>query len=219
MLKSFFASTAIALSVSLAPISVFAESEPIHPETISAEKLALIDELRVLTKRDENATQVLDIMMSQMQEQASVMSQGLFGEDADPAMTAVFDETFARIMDRMYTLMQEKIDFVAVQQEIDLKLYDEYFSEPELADLIAFYKTPTGQKTAEIYPQLTQRSMQLFGEEVTPTMIEIQQQVLMEEFAEFGFIQGGSAPQNLEEDGMTESETEATDTGSDESAM
>ena len=66
MLKSFLATTAIALTLSLSPVRAFAESEPIHVETISPEKLALIDELRVLTNSDENSTQMLDIMMNQM---------------------------------------------------------------------------------------------------------------------------------------------------------
>jgi hypothetical protein len=184
MLKSFLSTAAIALSLSLSPAIVLAELEP-EPQitTISEEKLALIEELRVITKRDENATQVLDLMIGQMQEQAKVMSESLFGEDADPALSEVFNETFTRITDRMYELMQEQVDFAAVQKDIDLQLYDEYFDAAELQDLIDFYKTPTGQKTAAIMPQLTQRSMELFGQRVTPTMIEIQQQVLMEEFA------------------------------------
>ena len=197
MLKSFLATTAIALTLSLSPVRAFAETEPIHDETISPEKLALIDELRILTNSDENATQILDIMMNQMKDQGEAMSQGIFGEDADPTTIAVFDETFNRILDRMYNLMQEEIDFVAVQKEIDIRLYDEYFSEAELEDIIDFYETPTGKKTAQIYPQLTQRSMELFSEEVTPTMVQIQQQVMMEEFASFG---GGVFPEAAPEE-------------------
>lgn len=183
MLKSFLSTAAIALSLSLSPAIVFAELEP-EPQVavMSEEKLALIEELWIATKGEENATQVLDLMMSQMQEQARIMSKSLFGEDAAPEISMVFNETFTRITDRMYSLMQEQIDFVAVQKDIDLQLYDEYFNEAELQDLIDFYQTPTGQKTAEIFPQLTQRSMELFGQQVTPTMIEIQQQVFMEEF-------------------------------------
>ncbi|NJN71557.1 MAG: DUF2059 domain-containing protein [Limnothrix sp. RL_2_0] len=191
MLKSFLSTAAIALSLSLSPAIVFAELEP-EPQvtTMSEEKQALIEELRVITKRDENAIQVLDLMISQMQEQANVMSQSLFGDEATPELNEVFNETFTRITDRMYELMQEQIDFVALQRDIDLQLYDEYFNEAELQDLIDFYQTPTGQKTAEIFPQLTQRSMELFGQQVTPTMIEIQQQVLMEEFAfSFGILE------------------------------
>ncbi|MGB2925156.1 MAG: DUF2059 domain-containing protein [Limnothrix sp.] len=184
MLKSFFSTAAIALALSLSPTILFAQVEPApQSSTLSAEKSALIAELRTLTNSDQNATQVLNLMMTQMQEQGRVMSESLFGKGTDPELSEVFDETFTRITDRMYTLMEEQIDFVALQQEIDMKLYDEYFSEAELQDLIDFYKTPTGQKTAEIFPQLTKRSVELFSEQVTPAMVEIQQQVLMEEFA------------------------------------
>jgi hypothetical protein len=184
MLKTFLSASAIALTLSLSPAIVLAEpSLATQTATISPKKLALIEELRTLTKRDANATQILDLMISQIQAQADAMAQSLFGENADPAIIQTFNETFDRISERMYNLMQEQIDFVAIQQKIDQQLYDEYFTEAELQDLINFYSTPTGQKTAEIFPQLTQRSMELFSEEVTPTMIAIQEQVLTEEFA------------------------------------
>ncbi len=204
MLKSFLASTAIAFSLSLTPMSVVAETEP-----ISTEKMALINELRILTNSDENATQVLDIMIQQMQDQGDAMSQNLFGDGADPAITAAFDTTFSNVIDRMYTLMKEKIDFVEVQREVDTQLYNEYYTEAELADLITFYQTPTGQKTANILPQLTRRSMELVSDQITPTMIEIQQQVLMEELGNFGAMQDSSAPESWEEYEMQESEESA----------
>ena len=133
-------------------------------------------------------------MMNQMKDQGEAMSQGIFGENPDPATIEVFEATFNRILDRMYGLMLEEIDFETVQEEIEIQLYDEYYSEAELVDLIAFYNTPTGQKTAEIYPQLSQRSMELFSDEVMPSMIKIQQQVLMEEFSAFDVFDDGSVP-------------------------
>ena len=187
MLKSFFSTAAIALALSLNPVTVFAQTEAeTQATTLSTEKIALITELRTLTFRDENATQIMDLMIKQIQDQALSMGSGFFGEEADPEVTASINESVTRITTRMYELMNEKIDFVSLQREIDFKLYDEYFTEAELQDLIDFYKTTTGQKTAEIFPQLTQRSMELFSEQLTPAMLEITQQVIMEEFA-FGF--------------------------------
>ena len=45
-------------------------------------------------------------------------------------------------------------------------LYEEAFTEPEIRDMIAFYKTPTGQKTLAKMPVLLQQGMQI-GMEVT----------------------------------------------------
>ncbi|HYX23084.1 MAG TPA: DUF2059 domain-containing protein [Thermoanaerobaculia bacterium] len=45
-------------------------------------------------------------------------------------------------------------------------LYEAAFTEPEIRDLIAFYKTPTGQKALAKMPVLMQQGMQI-GMEVT----------------------------------------------------
>ncbi len=178
LIKSFWSPVAIALAISLNPGFVSAETEP-----PSETKTALINELRVLTFRDENATQMLDLMIQQIQDQSTSLGSGFFGEETDPEELALIQESVTRITDRLYTLMQEKIDFVALQREIDFMLYNEYFTEAELQDLIAFYKTPTGQKTAAIFPELTERSTALFSAQLTPAMMEITQQVMFEEFA------------------------------------
>ncbi|ANV84592.1 hypothetical protein AWQ21_09465 [Picosynechococcus sp. PCC 7003] len=178
LIKSFWSPVAIALAISLNLGFVSAETEP-----PSETKTALINELRVLTFRDENATQMLDLMIQQIQDQSTSLGSGFFGEETDPEELALIQESVTRITDRLYTLMQEKIDFVALQREIDFMLYNEYFTEAELQDLIAFYKTPTGQKTAAIFPELTERSTALFSAQLTPAMMEITQQVMFEEFA------------------------------------
>jgi uncharacterized protein len=45
-------------------------------------------------------------------------------------------------------------------------LYAEAFTEPEIRDMIAFYKTPTGQKALAKMPVLMQQGMQI-GMEIT----------------------------------------------------
>jgi hypothetical protein len=42
-----------------------------------------------------------------------------------------------------------------------VKLYTTNFSESELKDLVAFYKSPLGKKVLEKMPQLTQQSAQM----------------------------------------------------------
>jgi uncharacterized protein len=181
MLKSFRSlgsTVAIALTIALNPILTFAETEPPN-----ATKTALINELRTLTYRDEYATQALDLMIRQIQDQSTSMGSGFLGEETDPETLSAIQESVTRITDRLYALMQDRIDFVALQREIDFTLYNEYFTEAELEDLIAFYKTPTGQKSAMILPEMTERSMALVSEQLTPAMMEITQQVMFEEFA------------------------------------
>jgi uncharacterized protein len=57
------------------------------------------------------------------------------------------------------------------------KLYTTAFTEAELADIIAFYQTPTGQKTLAKMPALTQQSMVLAMSGVQANMPEFQRRV------------------------------------------
>jgi hypothetical protein len=41
------------------------------------------------------------------------------------------------------------------------QMYVESFSEPELRDLLAFYRTPTGKKALALMPEMSRRGMQL----------------------------------------------------------
>lgn len=38
-------------------------------------------------------------------------------------------------------------------------IYDRAYSDKEIDDLVAFYKSPTGQKSLKLVPQVTQESM------------------------------------------------------------
>lgn len=40
-----------------------------------------------------------------------------------------------------------------------IPIYDKYYTEDDIDQLIAFYKTPIGKKTVEVLPAITQESM------------------------------------------------------------
>ncbi|WP_407481721.1 DUF2059 domain-containing protein [Elizabethkingia meningoseptica] len=45
-------------------------------------------------------------------------------------------------------------------EELLIPVYSKYYTEKELDDVIAFYKTPTGQKVIKTMPEMTKESMQ-----------------------------------------------------------
>ena len=57
------------------------------------------------------------------------------------------------------------------------QIYAEAFTENELRDLIAFYKTPTGQKTLSLMPELTQKGAQLGVTEAQAHIPRLQQMI------------------------------------------
>ncbi len=62
-------------------------------------------------------------------------------------------------------------------------LYTESFTESELRDMTAFYKTPTGQKALALVPELMRRGAML-GEEVGKEHAQELQQMIRERAAE-----------------------------------
>ena len=56
-------------------------------------------------------------------------------------------------------------------------VYAEKFTEPELRELIAFYRTPAGRKLVEVTPELTQRGAQIGAEVAQRYMSELQEMI------------------------------------------
>ena len=56
-------------------------------------------------------------------------------------------------------------------------LYADTFTEPELRDMIAFYKTPTGKKVLAVTPDLTRRSAAMGADIAKAHMAELQDMV------------------------------------------
>ncbi|KUY17477.1 hypothetical protein BAZ12_00980 [Elizabethkingia miricola] len=55
---------------------------------------------------------------------------------------------------------KEATDSINEFEGLMIPTYSKYYTEKELDDMIAFYKTPTGKKMIEIMPDMTKESMQ-----------------------------------------------------------
>ncbi|QHL89090.1 DUF2059 domain-containing protein [Nibribacter ruber] len=62
----------------------------------------------------------------------------------------------------------------AIKEDM-VKLYMEEFTEKELKDMTAFFKTPTGKKLAAKQSTLTMRSAQLGQSKIQPHLMELEQ--------------------------------------------
>lgn len=108
------------------------------------------------------ARELLEVMeTSDLIDQMNPQLDALFNEmmpdhnlppDESELMDAFEEELKVAIYETVSWTRMEK-DFLA--------LYMNVFSESEIRELTAFYRTPLGQKTIEKMPQLTQESMQL----------------------------------------------------------
>lgn len=154
---------------------------------MSEEKRALITELATVTKIGEMATKSLDMMLDQFAFQApATLSQmvgdpgNLSGKDKEEFDKAV-QESSLRVLRRLRQLLPERINISSITEQVFFPIYDKYFTEQDLKDLIAFYKTPTGQKSIEVMPDVLRESLEKTAELMNSKMTELIRQVLEEE--------------------------------------
>ncbi len=126
----------------------------------------LIDQLITLTSSEQTQRRMVDTMLAQMQR--SVLARAGVGESSEDAK--FFFERFRKLVD-------ERIDFKQFVRELYLDVYTKYFTEDELAEIVARYRSPLGQKMLQLMPQIMADSMRLGEEKLAPTMNEILEQV------------------------------------------
>ena len=75
------------------------------------------------------------------------------------------EEIIAKFLTQLFSMesMREKM----------VEIYSEVFTEEEIKDMTAFYKSKTGQKTLEKMPEIMQRSMELTRERLGQNMDEL----------------------------------------------
>ena len=103
-------------------------------------------------------TQVKQLLSSNKQFEAAA-------KDLEPVI--------AEYQGKMFDLMRKALDWNDMKPKL-AALYNDMFTEEELAGIVAFYKTPVGQTLLKKMPELATRSMQLGQQQVQAIMPEIQ---------------------------------------------
>jgi uncharacterized protein len=157
-------------------------------QPIAAEKKALIEELLLITDTEKMTASVVDTMLTAMDKQYPLIVQEMTNElpELTPAQKQKLNaevRNFAWFAQTFRERIQQRVNFKEVVEKISFPLYDKYFNEAELKDLIAFYKSSTGKKTLSVMPSLLNDSMQKSGELLVPVLTNLVQEILQEEKA------------------------------------
>jgi hypothetical protein len=171
-------------------IVAVAGSRAFAQQRVAPEKEALIKELLEVTGSTKSFKDVTSAMMSFQQKEAENTISSMI--DDDKAFTAEEKtlmkqaalESLARMTKKLGDFFTNELDLAKLIDEIIVPLYDRNFSEAELRDLVAFYRTPTGQKTVSIMPKLVVETMAGFSEKVMPKLQEFIKKATDEEFAQ-----------------------------------
>jgi uncharacterized protein len=135
-----------------------AQSDP------TTEKKALIKELLGLMNAVYNSEAVSSQIMEQLQAPvATMISDNMRGwiqaQKLAPAdqkrMEAEVHEFAQRVLTRVRAEFPKRVNYREIAEKVMLETYDKYFTEAEMKDLIAFYKTSTAQKFIRLVPQIS----------------------------------------------------------------
>jgi hypothetical protein len=155
--------------------------------TISPNKKKVIAEIVSVTKADQSVKEVMQSMFKQMNASYPLIIKGMTDKRTDltPAQKAkIENDLINKRTDFEVRFQQKIIQAINFQEYVEATiypLYDKYFTETELNDLLTFYKTPTGQKLNAVLPQLSAEGIRLSQEYLIPKINGIVEEVLKEQ--------------------------------------
>lgn len=151
-----------ALGIAFAAFMFFAAAMPAYAQ-MSDSKKALIEELLDVTNTREMALMMGDHMIANMK----AMTQTPNLNDAQfETIASIVKEEFGKEIDTF-------LDMV-------VPVYDKHFTEAELQELVAFYKTPIGQKAIETLPKITSEIAPLSQQWAISIMPKVQSRIQAE---------------------------------------
>jgi len=156
-------------------------------ETMTPEKRELIRELYKATQADKLAEQISLTLITQMEaELPKITSLRLETRDdlskkQKAEALKIANESAIRVSNRFRELLPKRINFLEAMEQIFFPLYDKYFTEDELRELVAFYKTPVGQKSLNVLPNLMADALELSNKVFIPKVMEVVNEIITEE--------------------------------------
>lgn len=99
---------------------------------------------------------------------------GKLGVQVANNMMASFKKSYNNVDDQFWEEFARQIKAEDLVNLI-IPIYDKYYTEEDIDQLIGFYKSPIGKKVIETLPQITQESMlagQAWGKQIGESVVE-----------------------------------------------
>ena len=181
--------TKVFLTILAGIVVALAAGSSLAQQKISPEKEALIKELLAASGSAKSARDTANMMASFQQAEAERLIRDLAESDktmspeGKEALMKTTVESVGRLTKRVDEFFDKELDLEKAINEIAIPVYDKHYSEAELRDLIAFYKSPVGQKSISLAPQLMADMMGGFIEKIGPRLRDFLKRVTDEEYA------------------------------------
>jgi uncharacterized protein len=131
-----------------------------------ASKMAKVHEFFRLAKLDQLSTQAMDQVMTQM-------NSGMMQQMAGAKLTGDDQKKLDEFSGKVKQLVNNAMGWQALEPQY-AKLYADAYTEQQLDDLIAFYKSPTGQVMVEKTPILMKESSAIAQQKMVTLIPEFQ---------------------------------------------
>jgi hypothetical protein len=153
---------------------------------ISESKRLLIRELLLLSGGGQAAEQVAQLFLEQiryvygsMVEEVVASESDLSVEEKQALRQHLAD--FDRFATAFRARFAERIDLGALLESVYVPLYDRYFAETELREIVAFYRTPTGRKMIAVLPSLMQDGLESSAPQLEPKLMALVGEILADQ--------------------------------------
>jgi hypothetical protein len=172
--------------LALVVLLTIASAASAQQQTIAPEKKALIKELLDVTGEPKTSEAMLNEMLKSIDKELPERLEDALKKDTNLSpqskeeLRKSLKEDLAKMTTRYTTLILEKIDLPKLIETTIYPLYDKFFTEKEIIDLIAFYKTDTGKKIIAVSPELGAESLRVTIKYVMPIMDDIGKQMRLE---------------------------------------
>jgi len=134
-----------------------------------ASKRAKAEQLFMLLRMDT----MMDQLMVGVKKQVQQITESMPGADqATPEQKKQITDFQQRVMD----VVNQKIGWKALEPDF-INLYASTYTEEELDGIVAFYKSPIGQKMIEKTPVLTAKSTQITQQKMSELQPQLSQMV------------------------------------------
>ncbi|MBX9938973.1 MAG: DUF2059 domain-containing protein [Candidatus Obscuribacterales bacterium] len=175
-------------SAGTAPAKPKPESKSESKTETSAAKLKLLKELCAILNPGKNADATMKATLAEQEKQAPQIIDAMLSQrapkDISPEKLAQLKkamiDTRLLAMRRTNELLLESIDMNSLCERIYTEIYDKYFTEAQLKDLIAFYKSSTGKRYTEVQGQIATEAIQLTNRELESKLVDVSKKVMQE---------------------------------------
>lgn len=154
-------------------------------------KKAVIAEIIAATNADKKGEETMLAMFKQLETMYPQIIEGTIEKTLGNLPAAEKQKIKAEVLQKT---AQTNAKFVQrLQQRLNLReyvetaiypLYDKFFTESELRELLAFYKTPIGRKLNDISPEMAVEGVRLAQELLVPKMMTIFDEIVQEDIKE-----------------------------------